>query len=79
MKDFGFTPSLHKALFTNTRLVRFIQLIGEKIWGWQVIESAFMKFQHQRVKSDVRLGTGNNVIILSERELRFHLDKNYHG
>lgn len=81
MSDFSFTPVVHQVVLRDTLISKAVQLVFEAILYpfAQIIEKQLTRFQYNRFARDERLLSGENIVVLTPQELRFHLDKNIHG
>jgi hypothetical protein len=79
MKEFDEEMPLHQPLLGHSAVTFVFQRLGECILGWSVLERLVEKLQQQRFHNDKRVLMPGSKVIISQRELRFHLQKEMHG
>ncbi len=70
----GHRPVLAHGVFSFT-----IQKLGEIILGFHFLEQLTERWQRKRIADDPRAHAPGSKVIISERELRFHIPKQLHG
>ncbi|CAN5118745.1 hypothetical protein BH11PAT4_BH11PAT4_0100 [soil metagenome] len=81
MESQGFRPVVHQVVLRDSLISVGVKKLLELLL-WPVagmLESRLEAYQQERYSSDGRVQTGDNVVVLSNQELRFHLDKTIHG
>ena len=71
--------AFHRPVLRSGGLSRSIQIIGEMLLSARIFERLAMQWQQNRVANDPRAHEPGSTVIISERELRFHIVKKQHG
>ena len=81
MESLGYRPVVHQVVLRHSVLTyavqRGLEALLSPVAG--ILERALESRQAQRYSRDPRVTIGSNIVILSNQELRFHLDKTIHG
>jgi predicted nucleotidyltransferase len=79
MKDKGELLIDHKPVFRHSLVTRFIQGLAELAISSAKLETYIATTQMARVAADTRAHEPGSKVIVSSKELRFHLAKKMHG
>lgn len=79
MQQFDETITIHQPLLGHHMVSFMIQRAGEAILGWPGLERRLEQVQQARFQADIRAHEPGSKVIISPRELRFHLRKELHG
>ncbi len=81
MEEAGYRPVVHQVVLRHSVLTyvvqRGLEALLSPIAGF--LERKLEEFQVRRYSRDPRVTVGSNIVVLSNQELRFHLDKTIHG
>ncbi|HSI20115.1 MAG TPA: nucleotidyltransferase domain-containing protein [Verrucomicrobiae bacterium] len=79
MHEFGERLPLHQPALSRGMLSFLLQRLGELLLWWPALERWAERVQRARVSSDVRARHPESKVVISSKELRFHLPKKSHG
>jgi len=75
MKDFSQPLIEHQLVLRHNWFSRGIQIGLERLLGWSWLEKRAKQLQESRYQRDERAKLPGSKVVISERELRFHLPK----
>jgi hypothetical protein len=69
---------VHQPVLRHSVVSRFVQVVGEWLLGSPNLEARIQRWQEQRIAQDPRAHAKGSKVVVSKRELRFHLAKGPH-